>query len=259
MDASVVLSVTVMDQQDIIFKEIQELKSILSIVIGTSDRVGEDQFSAEAVADAAKIFKRMSVERGDWVEEKALGQYLGPCPFNAGKFIRKEFAFQNWIKRGHSYLYSKRDLIALGQELKAHNIDLKRYQEFLDDKAAFNKRAAKQPQQQLPKGKPYTFPKGIKNITTSEIPKPDPALFHQDLARLMRAFREENLGAYVDLYKGTHAMLKHIYYFEKYLEPGLKRRCVKWCEEFNYANHALELITGKKRKFVVTDPSAIEL
>jgi hypothetical protein len=131
MDASVVLSVTVMDQQDIIFKEIQELKSILSIVIGTSDRVGEDQFSAEAVADAAKIFKRMSVERGDWVEEKALGQYLGPCPFNAGKFIRKEFAFQNWIKRGHSYLYSKRDLIALGQELKAHNIDLKRFQKGL--------------------------------------------------------------------------------------------------------------------------------
>ena len=40
---------------------------------------------------------------------------------------------------------------------------------------------------------------------------------------------------------------------------GLKRRCQKWCEYFNYANRALELITGKKEKFVVTDPSAIQL
>jgi len=54
-------------------------------------------------------------------------------------------------------------------------------------------------------------------------------------------------------------MLKHVYFFQKYLEPGLKRRCQKWCEDFNYANHALELITGKKEKFVVTDPASIEL
>ena len=48
-------------------------------------------------------------------------------------------------------------------------------------------------------------------------------------------------------------MLKYIYHFEKYLEPGLKNRCRKWCEDFNYANHALELITGKKEKFATED------
>lgn len=58
-----------MVQQEIIFKEIQELKSILSIVIGTSDRGGEDRSSAEAIQEAAKLFKKMSIERGDWVEE----------------------------------------------------------------------------------------------------------------------------------------------------------------------------------------------
>jgi hypothetical protein len=248
-----------MDQQDAILQQIQELKGMLSIVIGTADRVGEDRFSTEALNDAAKLFQRMSIERGDWVSEKALEHYLGPCPWNAGAFIRKEFAFTSWVKKGREYRYSKKDLVALGQELKAHNIDLKRYQEFLEDKAAFDKRAAKTQVTTAAKSKAYHFPKGVKNITTTEIPRPDPEVVRQDIAQLKQAFKEAKLGAYIDIYKGTHAMLKHLYYFQKYLEPGLKRRCQKWCEDFNYANHALELITGKKEKFVVTDPSAIEL
>jgi hypothetical protein len=248
-----------MDKQDAILRELQELKSILSIVIGTADRVEEDRFSTEALNEAEKLFKRMSIERGDWVGEKSLEQYLGPCPWNAGSFIRKEFAFTGWVKKGREYRYSKKDLVALGQELKAHNIDLKRYQEFLDDKAAFDKKAAKTPVATVAKGKTYNFPKGVRNITTTDIPMPDPEVVRRDIAQLKQAFKDGKLDAYVDIYKGTHAMLKHIYYFQKYLEPGLKRRCQKWCEDFNYANHALELITGKKEKFVVTDPAAIEL
>src|SRR5580658_3899216 len=248
-----------MNQQDEILRELEELKSILSIVIGTSDRVGEERFSTEALNDTAKLFKKMSIERGDWIDEDDLPKYLGPCPWNAGSFIRKEFAFASWVKKGHGYRYLKKDVEALGQELKSHNIDLKRYQEFLDDKAAFDKKAAKQPAAAPSNSKPYTFPKGVKNITTSEIPKPDPEVVRQDLAQLKQAFKDGKFESYIDIYKGTHAMLKHIYYFQKYLEPGLKRRCQKWCEDFNYANHALDLITGKKEKFVVTDPAAIEL
>jgi hypothetical protein len=249
-----------MEQHDgPIFKEIQELKAILAIVIGTADRVGVDRLSTEALEQAAKLFQKMSIERGDWVDEDDLPKFLGPCPWNAGAFIRKEFAFTSWVKKGHEYRYSKKDLLALGQELKTHNIDLKRYQEFLDDKAAFDKKAALQSTPAAPKGKSYSFPKGMKNITTSEIPKPDPEVVRQDLAQLKQAFKEGKFEAYIDIYNGTHAMLKHIYMFQKYLEPGLKRRCQKWCEDFNYANHALELITGKKEKFVVTDPAAIQL
>jgi hypothetical protein len=241
-----------MEQENLLLREIQELKAILSTVIGTADRVGEDRFSTEALNQAAKLFQKMSVERGDWVDEDDLPKYLGPCPYRAGAFIQKEFTFTSWIKVGRQCRYLKKDLIALGEELKAHNINLERYQEFLNDKEAFDKKAA-------PKGKPYVFPKGVKNITTTEIPKPDPELVRQDLAGLKLAFKEGKFEAYVDIYKGTHAMVKHIYFFQKYLEPGLKRRCQKWCEDFNYANHALELITGKKEKFVVTDPTAIQL
>lgn len=248
-----------MQQPDAILRELQDLKSILSTVIGTSDRVGEDRFSAEAVAEAARFYQKMNIERGEWVTEEQLPKYLGHCPWKPGAFIREQFAFTSWVKKGREYRYLKKDVEALGLELKAHNIDLARYYEFLEDKKAFDKKAAKEPKQKLPKGKPYTFPKGVKNITTTEIAKPDPELVRQDLARLKQVFKDGKLESYVDIYKGTHAIMKHIYLFEKYLEPGLKRRCQKWCNDFNYANRALKEITGKKEKFVVADPSAIEL
>jgi hypothetical protein len=244
-----------------ILEEIKELKTLLAKLIGTADQTVENRFSEDTLNRVAKDFLKMSIERGDWVKDSAIPGYLGPCPWNAGTFIRKEFEFTNWFKRGHEYLYSKKDLIALGQELKARNIDLKRYKEFLEDKAAFDKKKTvlDTPGKSKSKSKPYKVPTGLKNITTSEIPKPDPELARQDLVRLKQEFKAAKFEAYIDIYKGTHAMLKHIYYYQKYLAPGLKRSCQKWCENFNYANHALELITGKKEKFVVTDPTMIQL
>lgn len=243
-----------------ILQEIQELKVLLAKLIGTADREVAERFSEAALDKAAKDFLKISIERGEWVKEEDLHRYLGPCSWHAGAFIQKEFAFANWIKRGRDYLYAKKDLIALGQELKARNVNLKRYQEFLVEKAAFDKKAAlKTAPVKKPNGKPYMFPKGVKNITTSDIPKPDPELVRQDLLRLKQEFKAGKFDAYIDIYRGTHAMMKFIYVFEKYLEPGLKRRCRKWCEDFNYAHHALELLTGKKDKFVISDPTAIEL
>ncbi len=244
-----------------ILKELKELKELFSKLIGTADQSVENRFSEEALNKAAKDFLKMSIERGEWVKDDDVHKYIKPAPWNPGAFLRKEFAFANWSKRGHEYLYSKKDLIALGLELAKRNIDLNRYKEFLEDKAAFDKRMAAIDITQKPKsiGKPYKIPKGLKNITTSEIPKPDPELARQDIIRLKQEFKAGKFESYIDSYKGTHAMLKRIYYFEKYLEPGLKRSCRKWCEDFNYANEALKLITGKMEKFVVTDPAQIQL
>jgi len=75
----------------------------------------------------------------------------------------------------------------------------------------------------------------------------------------MAEYKTAKLDAYIDIYKGTHSMLKFIYHFEKYLEPGLKKRCQKCCDNFNYANHALQLIIGKKQKIPVADRATIEL
>lgn len=55
-------------------------------------------------------------------------------------------------------------------------------------------------------------------------------------------------------------MMKFIYHFEKYLEPELKKRCKKWCDNFNYANNALEAVTKKNETFKpVKEENMIEL
>jgi hypothetical protein len=240
-----------------LLKELQELKFIMSKVVGSSDGSPENRFSEETLNKAEREFKEMSIERGDWVKDDDIKKYIKSVPWNVGAFIRKEFEFSNWFKRGHEYLYSKKDLIALDEELTGRNIDLKRYKEFVEDKAAFDKRMATLTNKKSKKS--FHLPVGIKDIPTSDIAKPDPEIVRTDLARLKQEFKIGKLEGYIDVYKGTHAMLKNIYYYQKYLEPGLKRRCRKWCDDFNYANHALELITGKKEKFKVEDSTGIQL
>ena len=159
-----------------ILAEIRELKQILSKVIGTTYESSENRFSVEALDKAAKDFHQWTIDRGDWVGEDDIGKYIKPAPWNAGTFIRKELEFASWFRRGQQYLYSKKDLMALGKELADRNIDLKRYKEFLEDKAAFDRKAAKDlnnPLKRKGKPKPFYIPKGLKNITTAEIPKPD--------------------------------------------------------------------------------------
>ncbi|MBN8852404.1 MAG: hypothetical protein J0H07_11155 [Sphingobacteriales bacterium] len=245
-----------------IFTELHELRLLLAKVVGTADQPKEKQFSEEAIANAAKAYRKMTIDRGDWLTENELPKYLGPCPpWRAGAFIQEAFAFNHVIKKGREYLYYKKDIEALGQEVKAHNINLRRYKEFIDDKAAFDKKvaAAKGPAKKGSKDKRYQMPPNVNNITTNAIPKPDAELVRQDLANLKTEFNQGKYEAYIDVYKGTHAMLKFMYHFEKYLEPSLKRRCKKWCDNFNYANHALELITGKMQKMLTADCNVIEL
>lgn len=248
-----------MEQQILI--ELQEIRSLLAIVVGTAEQPKEKQFSMEALEKAAIAFQKMTIERGDWITESDLPRHLGPCPWRPGAFIREAFSFDHYIKKGHDYLYFKKDIAALGAELKARNIDLKRYKEFLDDKAAFDKKVAAVagPPKKAKESKRFKIPPGLKNITTSEIPKPDPERIRQDLSTLKSEFKEGKYENYIDIYKGTYAMLKSMYRFQKYLDSGVKRRCQKWCENFNYANHALELITGKKYKFPVDNQAVIEL
>jgi hypothetical protein len=247
--------------QNKVLKEIQELKILFAKLIGTAHQTREDRFSEEALNKAANDFLKMSIERNDWIKDSEIDRYIKSAPWNAGAFIRKEFGFVNCFKRGREYLYLKRDLMALSQELAKRNIDLKRHIEFLEDKAAFDKKMSdtNSPKKVSKNGKPFKVPAGLKNIVTTEIPKPSPDLVRQDLTRLKQEFKAAKLEGYIDIYRGTHAMLKTIYFFEKYLEPGLKRRCRKWCDDFNYANHALVLITGKKEKFIPADPDLIQL
>lgn len=79
---------------------------------------------------------------------------------------------------------------------------------------------------------------------------PPVELVQQDIGRLKQEFFEHKMAEYVDIYKESHAMLKSIYHFEKYMDPQIKKTCKKWCDDFNYAQNALQLITKKRETFV---------
>ena len=244
--------------QNQILTELSELKSILSHLIGTNELESQEQFSKESLDKAARLFARMAAKRGDWVKEDELGKYI-KADWRAGSFIRSEFGFSACIKDGRSYLYNKKALQKLGQELKARNIDLSRYMEYRRSESEFQKKISAN--KKLTKNKsPYELAPDIKDITTSPPPAPDVALVKADLKRLKDEFFQYKMSEFIDIYRDNHAMMKYVYYFEKYLDPQIKRRCKKWCDDFNYANHALELITKKKDVFVpVKEEDMIQL
>ena len=241
-----------------ILAEIKELKSILSRLVGTSELHSEEQFSKDSLDKTAKLFLKMAAQRGEWVKEDELGKYI-KADWRAGSFIRSEFDFNACIKDGHYFLYNKKALQKLGQELKARNIDLRRYMEYQRSETEFQKKLAAN--KKSSKGKrPYEIPNDLKDITTSAPPVPDVELVKKDLEQLKTEFFQYKMAEYVDIYRGNHAMMKFIYHFEKYIDPQIKRRCKKWCDDFNYTNHTLELITKKKDNFVpVKEEDMIQL
>ena len=245
-----------------ILSEIKELRTALTQVLGISDLPPDQQFLKEALNKAAKEFQKLNIERGQWVADHSVGKYIKNAGYRAGAFIRQEFGFSNYFKRGQTYYYSKKDLISLGKELKERNVDLGRYMEFIEDRTKFKKYVSEAAQNNKGKlkNKSYKLPADVNNITTSPPPMPGASVIREDIKRLKEEFFQYKLSDYIDIYKDNYAMTKFIYHFEKYLEPGLKRRCKKWCDDFNYANHALEEVTKKKEKFVpVKDEDMIQL
>jgi hypothetical protein len=65
---------------------------------------------------------------------------------------------------------------------------------------------------------------------------------HFDGQMLKQEYEKSKMVKFVDIYGGNHAMFKHIYYWDKYLNPANKKQCIHWCDLFNYANEALNLI-----------------
>jgi hypothetical protein len=89
---------------------------------------------------------------------------------------------------------------------------------------------------------------------------PSPEIIKEDLNLLKEEFFHLKLSEYIDIYNENYAMMKYAYYFDKYLNPMLKNRSKKWCQDFNYANEALAIVTGKKEKFVpVKEEDMIQL
>jgi hypothetical protein len=248
--------------EKLILKELKELKSAISKLIGTSDLPVKEQFSKDAILKAGKEFQKLSIERGDWVKDHDIDRYLKNAHYRAGTFIREQFGFSNYFKRGQNFYFNKKDLIALDKELRKRSVDLGRYMEYMEDKAKFKKslEMAKENNKVRKNKKAFHLPHDMSDITSAPAKAPSLDIIKKDIERLKQEFFQYNLSDYIDIYKGNHAMMKFIYHFEKYLEPELKKRCKRWCENFNYANHALESVTNKKEIFIpVKEEDMIQL
>lgn len=248
-----------MQQQ--ILNELKQLKEVLAILAGTANLSTREQFSRPALDKAAKQFQKLAIERDEWVNDDKISKYIKNAGYHAGNVIRSEFLFKNYFKRGHTYYYYKKDLITLNDELKKRNIDLGRYIEIVNDQVKFRKYLDRVNEEKSNTAKKqFRIPKGLKNITTSPPPFPDAEIIRADIKRLKDEFFEFKLDQYIDIYRGTYAMMKHVYCFQKYMASDLMKRCRKWCDNFNYANTALEKVTKKKEHFnPVKDEDMIEL
>lgn len=248
--------------QKAILTELKELRSVITKLVGSSDLPIEEQFSKAALDKAAKEFLQMSIQRSEWVPERDISRYVKTAPWYAGEFIRKEFGFSNFFKQGRVYFYNKNDLIALSKELKERNVNLSRYVELKHSQETFKKSiaSASANKKSTKKRKSYQLPDELFNITTTETPKPSIELVKEDLKRLEEEFFKFNLADYIDIYRGNYAMMKNDYTFLKYRNKELGTRCRKWCDSFNYANHALQELTKKRGTFTpIKEDEMIEL
>lgn len=60
--------------QNELLAEIRQLKAVMSALIGTSDLPAKERFSKEALARAAKDFKKLSIERGEWLTDSNISK-----------------------------------------------------------------------------------------------------------------------------------------------------------------------------------------
>jgi hypothetical protein len=61
-------------------------------------------------------------------------------------------------------------------------------------------------------------------------PLPSAEIIREDIKKLKEEFFEHKLSEYVDIYNGTHAMIKYVYHFDRYIKPEIRSRSRKWCE-----------------------------
>lgn len=221
-----------------LYAEIKQLRSLLAKVVGTQDLPKREQFSKEALKKAASEFRKLQIERGEWVPGSDISKIIRSADYGSGKFIIQKFGFSNYFKRGKQYFFSRKDLVALNKELKARKINLGTYMRLEEDKEKFRKYLSelKQGKKKRPR---FKIPEGLENIETQPYNHPPKGKVLRHIDDLMKEHEKDKLVEFIDIFRESYAMMKSIYYFDRYLDPAKKKQCAKWCFEFNYAQDAL--------------------
>jgi len=232
---------TRLNREDRILSELKQLKRLFTVMLGTEDQPAKEKFSKTAIIKASIEFKKMQAARGEWVSSGEVGNVIKHAPYNSAKLLIEEFQFKNYFKRGSTYYFKRKDLIDLNKELKKRNINLKTYSDLLEDKEKFQKYidSISSPQRSK-KQRRYKIPEGLENIFSMPYSPPNEDLIRNEIKSLWEEFEKFGLSEYVDLYyKKTYASFKYLYYWDRYLDPMIKKRSKQWCEKFNYAQAAL--------------------
>lgn len=233
-----------------ILDEIKQIRKLLSEMLGTSDLPAKEKFSKEAIAKSAKEFRNLSIERGEWLTSYDINKVIKHAGWNSGKLIIEKFQFTNYFIRGKTYYFNKKDLIELNIELKKKNIDLKTYQELLEDKEKFQKyidSISKKNGKKLKK--PFLIPEGLRDIFSTPHPAPSEELIKNEIETLLAEYNKFNLSEYITLFENkTYGSVKFEYHFDRYLKPELKKFNKDWVYRFNYANEALKRIKELKKE-----------
>lgn len=231
-----------------IFTEIKQIRRLLSELVGTTDLPVSQKFSKEAISKAAKEFRKLSIERGQWIPSDEIRRIIKHADWNSGKIIIEKFEFTNYFKRGSTNYFNRKDLLELNKELKKRNINLKKYGELINDKDKFQKyiNGILIPKSSKTR-KHFKIPDGLQDIFSKPYSAPTEELVRKEIEVLMEEYKKFDLSEYIDLFYGkTYAMFKYDYSFDRYLKPDLKKFCKDWCFKFNYANTALKRIMELK-------------
>ena len=88
----------------------------------------------------------------------------------------------------------------------------------------------------------FKIPDELKDINSQPYNHPPKEKILKHITKLMEQFENHKLVEYIDIFDENYAMFKHIYYFDRYIDQSIRKQCVKWCFEFNYAQEALQEI-----------------
>jgi hypothetical protein len=193
------------------------------------------------MSKAAKEYRTLAIQRGEWIPGHDIKTVIRTASWDCAKVIIEKFGFTNYFKRGGTLYFNRKDLVALGKDLKKRNINLKKYVELVEDQEKFQKYLKSI---LLPTGtkkrKHYRIPETLRDIFSTPYSAPTEQLVRDEILALMDDYKKFALSEYIDLFDSkTHALFKYNYAFDRYIKPEVKKYCKDWVFKFNYANHAL--------------------
>lgn len=242
-----------------ILEELRLLKKAIAQLAGTSDLPEDAQLSPTALDKTAKQFQQLQARRDQWVPASDVGKYIKGAGWWNHKLLIEQFGFTAYLRIGRDFYYDREQLKLLRDELKARNVQFEQFQKLLRSEKEFEN-AYQKLKEQVRTNKTKKFfvvPDWLRDISTTPVKLPERAVVQADIDELQQEFNQGKYHEYVDVHKGTHAMLKFIYPYEKYLTPGLRRKLSHWCDRFNTASKVLGEITGKKHKFIPAPPEGL--